>query len=106
MRDPESINIEIGRRLAARRRELRLTLSDVAVLCEVSLQQIKKYEAGETAISARMLWRISDALEAPVGYFFEGIERDLDAPARSSGWIHPDRDAAAAVVATGGDRGA
>ena len=75
MTDPESINIEIGRRLAARRRELQLPLSDVAACCRVSLQQVSKYETGENAISARMLWTISGSLGVPIEYFFEDVER-------------------------------
>ena len=73
MTDPETINIEIGRRLAARRRELQLPLADVAARCRVSLQQVSKYETGENAISARMLWTISDSLGVPIEYFFEGV---------------------------------
>ena len=73
MTDSDSINIEIGRRLAERRRELQLPLSDIAARCRVSLQQVRKYETGENAISARMLWTISDSLDVPIEYFFEGV---------------------------------
>ena len=39
----------------------------------VRFQQIQKYECGANRISAARLWRISAALEVPVGYFYDGL---------------------------------
>ena len=36
-------------------------------------QQIQKYECGANRISAARLWRLSEALEVPVGYFYDGL---------------------------------
>jgi len=68
------VSYEIGRRLSARRRELRLSLAQLSEKCDVSLQQIHKYETGASVISAPMLWRLSRCLDVPVGYFFEPLD--------------------------------
>lgn len=70
----EDITRQIGRRLAERRRDLDLSLADVAERCGVSLQQIHKYERGQSTISAPMLYRLSRCLGVPVSYFFQDLE--------------------------------
>jgi transcriptional regulator with XRE-family HTH domain len=39
----------------------------------VRFQQIQKYECGANRISAARLWQLSEALEVPVGYFYDGL---------------------------------
>lgn len=70
----DDITRQIGRRLAERRRDLDLSLADVAERCGVSLQQIHKYERGQSTISAPMLYRLSRCLSVPVSYFFQDLE--------------------------------
>lgn len=70
----EIINREIGLRLAQRRRDLDLSLADVAARCGVSLQQIHKYERAQSTVSAPMLYRLAECLEVPVSYFFNGLD--------------------------------
>lgn len=69
----EEINIAIGREIAVRRRELRLSLANVSRGCGVSLQQIHKYETGQSAVSASMLAQLSHCLDVPVAYFFRSL---------------------------------
>ena len=84
MRDDE-LNENIGRRLAVRRRELRLSLAQVAERCGISFQQIHKYETGQNAISAPMLVKLAGCLGVRVGYFFEDVRPSLDAtPSREA----------------------
>jgi transcriptional regulator with XRE-family HTH domain len=64
----------VARRLAARRAELRLSLAEVSARCDVSLQQIHRYEVGLNVISAPMLWQLSKCLKVDVRYFFEGLD--------------------------------
>lgn len=71
----EEITAEIGRKLAARRRELRLSLAEVSKRCGVSLQQIHKYETGQNTISAPMLLQLSRCLNVRISYFFEDLEQ-------------------------------
>ena len=71
---PEDINHAVGQQLASRRRELRLSLAQVAARCGVTLQQIHKYETGETPMSAPMLIQMSRCLDTTVSYFFATLE--------------------------------
>lgn len=73
------IDVHIGKRL----REARLTrgMSQQALgeALNISFQQVQKYERGSNRIGGSRLWSISNVLETPVGFFFEG----LDAKGRS-----------------------
>ena len=69
----DTIDIHLGRRLRRRRRILGLTQQQLAGACGVRFQQIQKYECGANRISAARLWQLSEALEVPVGYFFDGL---------------------------------
>jgi transcriptional regulator with XRE-family HTH domain len=73
----DEIDVHIGKRMRRRRRLLGLTQQAVAGVCGVRFQQIQKYECGANRVSAARLWLLSQALEVPVGYFFDGLE---DAP--------------------------
>ena len=69
----QTIDLLLGRRLRGRRRLLGLTQGDLAKMIGVRFQQIQKYEAGANRISAARLWRLCQALEVPVSYFFDGL---------------------------------
>ncbi len=71
------INVAIGKRLAGRRRELGLSLAQVAQRCGVSLQQIHRYETGDTGLSVAMLVQLSRCLDAPLMSFLDAIEGAL-----------------------------
>ena len=75
----ETMNALIGERLRRRRRALGLTQGDVGRRCGVSLQQIQKYEAGARTSAAR-LWSLSQVLDVPVAFFFEGVADVVRAP--------------------------
>ena len=67
------IDLHLGKRLRRRRRLLGLTQQQLAATVGVRFQQIQKYECGANRISAARLWRLSEALEVPVGYFYDGL---------------------------------
>jgi transcriptional regulator with XRE-family HTH domain len=69
----DEIDFHLGKRMRRRRRLLGLTQLQLANACGVRFQQIQKYECGANRVSAARLWRISEALDVPVGYFFEGL---------------------------------
>ena len=71
------IDLHLGKRLRRRRRLLGLTQQQLAGTCGVRFQQIQKYECGANRMSAARLWLLSEALEVPVGYFYDGLS---DAP--------------------------
>lgn len=66
----------IGARLRARRLGLGKTEWDLGYELGVGGGQVLAYETGAARLSAAELWLAAQALEVPVGYFFEG----LDAP--------------------------
>ena len=67
------IDVYLGQRLRRRRRLLGLTQQQLAGAVGVRFQQIQKYEGGANRISAARLWQLSEALEVPVGYFYDGL---------------------------------
>ncbi|HPA37300.1 MAG TPA: helix-turn-helix transcriptional regulator [Phenylobacterium sp.] len=69
------IDVHLGKRLRRRRRLLGLTQQQLAGACGVRFQQIQKYECGANRISAARLWQLSEALEVPVGYFYDGLSQ-------------------------------
>ena len=76
------IDLHLGKRLRRRRRLLGLTQQQLAGAVGVRFQQIQKYECGANRISAARLWQLSEALEVPIGYFYDGLsdkapEREL-----------------------------
>jgi transcriptional regulator with XRE-family HTH domain len=67
----------IGKRLQQRRRSLGLTQSQIAQLVGVRFQQTQKYECGGSRISASRIWRLAQALNVGVNYFYDGLPGDL-----------------------------
>ena len=53
----------LGREIGRRRRVLRLSLAHLAAECGVSLQQVHKYETGQSAISVAMLVKLARCLD-------------------------------------------
>ena len=84
------IDLHLGRRLRRRRRLLGLTQQQLALAVGIRFQQIQKYECGANRISAARLWQLSEALDVPVSYFYDGLgeyqpRRDREQPEARSG---------------------
>jgi len=75
------IDLHLGRRLRRRRRLLGLTQQQVAEVVGIRFQQVQKYECGANRVSAARLWQLSEALQAPVAYFYDGLEAGKPKPA-------------------------
>ena len=56
-----------------RRWLLGITQQQVAEQVGIKFQQIQKYETGANRVSSSRLWDISEVMEVPVSFFFEGI---------------------------------
>ena len=78
----DEIDEHLGRRLRRRRRLLGLTQQQLAGACGVRFQQIQKYECAANRMSAARLWQLSQVLEVPVSYFFEGLGQQIETRAR------------------------
>jgi transcriptional regulator with XRE-family HTH domain len=62
-----SLELAIGARLRARRRQLGLSQSDLAEKLGVSFQQVQKYERGANRVAASTLVAAAVALDTTVG---------------------------------------
>ena len=76
-KSPDPIDLHVGARLRYRRMLLGMSQESLAAKLGLTFQQIQKYEKGQNRIGASRLWRLAQALDARVCYFFEGLE---DAP--------------------------
>lgn len=71
-----AIDLHVGLRVRARRRELRLSMEALATSLSITYQQIQKYEKGANRISASKLYEIAGVLETSVAYFYDGLSND------------------------------
>ncbi|MEG3619342.1 helix-turn-helix transcriptional regulator [Magnetovibrio sp. PR-2] len=70
---PDPIDLHVGQRLKARRVGLRISQSEIGKALGVTFQQIQKYENGANRVGASNLFKLSQALNVNVGYFFEDM---------------------------------
>ena len=67
------VDIHVGRKLRALRRERQLAQSVLGEAIGVTFQQIQKYEKGANRVSASMLYAIARRMAVPLTAFFEGL---------------------------------
>ena len=70
---PDPVDVHVGNRLRQRRTLLGMSQEKLAAAFGVSFQQIQKYERGANRISASRLHLLTQILDVPVTYFFEGL---------------------------------
>lgn len=73
------VDIHVGKRVRHRRWMLGVTQQELGDSVGIKFQQIQKYETGMNRVSASRLWDISDTLNVPVSFFFEGFEGETEA---------------------------
>ena len=71
----QAVDAFIGARVRMRRLMLEMSQEDLSNRIGVTFQQIQKYEKGINRISASRLLELSVALDVPVQFFFDGLER-------------------------------
>ena len=84
MGERHPVDIHVGKRVRQRRWMVGVTQQQLAERVGIKFQQIQKYETGMNRVSASRLWDIAHALDAPVSFFFEGLEG-----AQAGGAEHP-----------------
>lgn len=67
------VDCHVGQRLRQRRWLVGMTQQELGSAVGIRFQQIQKYESGANRVSASRLWDISNALDVPVSFFFEGL---------------------------------
>lgn len=65
---------DVGRKVRARRQELRLTLKELAKAATLSERFVGELEAGRANISVLNLSQVAQALGLPMGHFFDQAE--------------------------------
>ena len=69
------VDLHVGQRVRQRRWLLGMTQEQLAEKVGIKFQQIQKYETGANRISSSRLWDISEVMDVPVSFSFEGLDR-------------------------------
>jgi transcriptional regulator with XRE-family HTH domain len=70
---PHPVDRHVGLRIRMRRKELGISQEKLADALGLTFQQVQKYERAANRVSASKLFEIARALNASVGYFYEGL---------------------------------
>ena len=81
---PNPMEKHVGSRVRMRRMMLAMSQEKLGAALGLTFQQVQKYEKGTNRIGASRLQQISQILQVPVAFFFEGAPNAL-APDGSSG---------------------
>ncbi|NJO55048.1 MAG: helix-turn-helix transcriptional regulator [Rhodospirillales bacterium] len=73
---PDPIDRHVGTRIRGRRVGLRISQTKLGQAIGVTFQQIQKYESGSNRVGASNLFKISQALDVDVSFFFDGIKKE------------------------------
>ena len=68
------IDSHVGRRIRLRRTLLGMSQEQLGSAMDLTFQQIQKYEGGANRISSGRIYKLSQALDVPIAYFFEDLE--------------------------------
>jgi transcriptional regulator with XRE-family HTH domain len=69
---PDPIDKHVGSRVRMRRLILRMSQEKLGDALGLTFQQVQKYEKGTNRIGASRLQQISNILQVPASFFFEG----------------------------------
>jgi transcriptional regulator with XRE-family HTH domain len=70
---PNPIDKHVGSRVRMRRMMLSMSQEKLGDALGLTFQQVQKYEKGTNRIGASRLQQISNTLQVPVAFFFEGV---------------------------------
>lgn len=85
------IDAHVGSRVRLRRMLVGLSQEKLGERMGLTFQQIQKYEKGVNRIGASRLFQLSQILEVPVQFFFEGAQPAEESGA--AGFAEPDTEA-------------
>ena len=75
---PNPIDIHVGNRVRMCRTLMGMSQERLGQALGLTFQQVQKYERGMNRIGASRLWDISQVLNTPVSFFYEGISEDAE----------------------------
>jgi transcriptional regulator with XRE-family HTH domain len=73
-KNPDPIDVSVGRRIRLRRRLLKISQEALGQAIGVTFQQIQKYEKGQNRVGCGRLWDFADALKVDISFFFQDLE--------------------------------
>ena len=79
-RVPSPIDKHVGSRVRMRRVLLGLSQEKLGAALGLTFQQVQKYEKGTNRIGASRLQEISNTLQVPPAFFFEGLQPGESVP--------------------------
>jgi transcriptional regulator with XRE-family HTH domain len=71
-KSPNPVDKHVGHRIRLRRMMLGMSQGTLGTALGLTFQQVQKYEKGANRVGASRLQQISQALQVPVAFFFEG----------------------------------
>jgi|SRR5580704_16865315 transcriptional regulator with XRE-family HTH domain len=71
-----TIDDYVSSRIRERRVMLGLTQQQLGEMIGVTYQQVHKYERGKNRVTAGQLFEIARLLDAPITFFYEGLEQE------------------------------
>lgn len=77
---PEPVDIHVGSRIRLRRTLMGLSQSELGAALRLTFQQIQKYERASNRVSASVLYRVAQALDVPVSFFFDDFSESAQVP--------------------------
>lgn len=75
-RSPNPVDVHVGARVRLRRKLLKMSQEKLGEQLGVTFQQVQKYERGANRVGASRLWKISEVLDVPVSFFYEGLSTE------------------------------
>jgi transcriptional regulator with XRE-family HTH domain len=81
---PNPVDKHVGSRVRMRRQMLAMSQAQLGDALGLTFQQVQKYEKGTNRMGASRLQQMSDILQVPVEFFFEGAP-NASAPHDSDG---------------------
>lgn len=80
-RSRRPVDVHVGTRIRERRRLLGISRNDLAKGLVLSIQQVQKYESGDSTVAASRLHEIGRQLGVPASYFFDDMPRTVESSA-------------------------
>jgi transcriptional regulator with XRE-family HTH domain len=80
MKAPNPIDKHVGSRVRMRRMMLGMSQEKLGAALGLTFQQVQKYEKGTNRIGASRMAQISETLQVPVAFFYEGAPSGMGGP--------------------------
>ena len=72
VKDPQPVDRHVGSRVRMRRMMVGMSQEKLGQACGITFQQVQKYEKGTNRVGASRLQQISEILQVPVSFLFDG----------------------------------